>query len=162
MGRLPEATISEIRSRVEIIDLVGRYVQLKKAGRNHKGLCPFHDEKTPSFNVNPDRQVFHCFGCQAGGDVVILCLPGSDVGRRRALEVAGAEIAEVRGQDRKRLRLRSVHEWLWERRVRRTLLEAGPKMLSAHLDGGLVDQLRARLTRPRDLRPRRTRADAER
>ena len=70
MGRIPEATISEIRSRIDIVDLVSRYVLLKRAGRNHKGLCPFHDEKTPSFNVSPDRQIYHCFGCQAGGDVV--------------------------------------------------------------------------------------------
>jgi DNA primase len=50
--------------------LISRYVELKQAGRNWKGLCPFHNEKTPSFNVNPDRQIFHCFGCQEGGDVI--------------------------------------------------------------------------------------------
>lgn len=69
MGRIPDASIREIRSRVDIVDLVSRYVQLKKAGRNHTGLCPFHDEKTASFNVSPERQTFHCFGCQVGGDV---------------------------------------------------------------------------------------------
>lgn len=70
MSRIPESTIQEIRARGDIVALVSRYVELKQAGRNWKGLCPFHNEKTPSFNVNPDRQMFHCFGCQEGGDVI--------------------------------------------------------------------------------------------
>jgi len=70
LSRIPDATIDEIRTRVDIIGLIGRYVDLKKAGRNYKGLCPFHGEKTPSFNVSPDKQIFHCFGCQAGGDAL--------------------------------------------------------------------------------------------
>ena len=70
MSRIPEAAIHEIRNRADIVSLVSRYVELKPAGRNSKGLCPFHKEKTPSFNVNPDRQIFHCFGCQEGGDVI--------------------------------------------------------------------------------------------
>jgi len=69
LGRIPETTIQEILSRADIVALVSRYVELKQAGRNWKGLCPFHDEKTPSFNVNEDRQIFHCFGCQEGGNV---------------------------------------------------------------------------------------------
>jgi DNA primase len=68
VGRIPEATIQAIRDRIDLADLVGRYVSLKRAGRNWKGLCPFHEEKTPSFNVHPERQIFHCFGCGAGGD----------------------------------------------------------------------------------------------
>ncbi len=70
MSRISESTINEIRNRADIIALVSRYVELKQAGRNWKGLCPFHSEKTPSFNVNSDRQMFHCFGCQEGGDVI--------------------------------------------------------------------------------------------
>ena len=68
MGRIPDETIQAIRDRVDLVELAGRFVALKPSGRNHKGLCPFHDEKTPSFNVNADRQVFHCFGCGAGGN----------------------------------------------------------------------------------------------
>ena len=68
MGRIPDEIIQQIRDRVDIVDLVGRFVSLKPAGRNHKGLCPFHDEKTPSFTVDGDRNLFYCFGCSTGGD----------------------------------------------------------------------------------------------
>jgi DNA primase len=66
---IPEDIITEIRTRADIIAVIGQHVQLKKAGRNWKGLCPFHGEKTPSFNVSPDKGFFHCFGCQKHGDV---------------------------------------------------------------------------------------------
>jgi DNA primase len=66
---IPDEIISEIRSRADIVQVIGQHVQLKKAGRNWKGLCPFHGEKTPSFNVSPDKGFFHCFGCQKHGDV---------------------------------------------------------------------------------------------
>lgn len=59
----------EIKRSAEIIELIGQYVQLKKAGLNHLGLCPFHGEKTPSFTVSQSKQIFHCFGCKKGGDV---------------------------------------------------------------------------------------------
>jgi len=61
--------IDEIKRRLSIVEVIGNYVPLKKAGRNFKGLCPFHAEKKPSFTVSPDKQVFHCFGCGAGGDL---------------------------------------------------------------------------------------------
>src|SRR6266542_946642 len=61
--------VGEVRDRTDIVELVSQYVQLKKAGRSFKGLCPFHQEKTPSFVVFPDSQNFHCFGCGKGGDI---------------------------------------------------------------------------------------------
>ncbi|MBI4630067.1 MAG: DNA primase [Candidatus Rokubacteria bacterium] len=69
MASYPQAVLDEIRSAVDIVDLVGRFVRLRKAGAGWKGLCPFHAEKTPSFTVNPTRGIFHCFGCGVGGDV---------------------------------------------------------------------------------------------
>ncbi len=68
MGLIPDDTIAEIRARVDIVAVIGQHVQLRKAGRNFKGLCPFHGEKTPSFNVTPDKGFFYCFGCQKKGD----------------------------------------------------------------------------------------------
>jgi DNA primase len=66
---IADEIINEIRSRADIVAVIGQHVQLKKAGRSWKGLCPFHGEKTPSFNVLPDKGFFHCFGCQKHGDV---------------------------------------------------------------------------------------------
>jgi DNA primase len=70
LGLIAEETIHQVRDRVDIVELIGRFVSLKKAGRNYKGLCPFHDEKTPSFNVRPDPGSFYCFGCHEGGDAI--------------------------------------------------------------------------------------------
>lgn len=67
--RIPEHKIDEIRAAADILDVVSGFVRLKKAGRNYTGLCPFHREKTPSFNVNPERGIFKCFGCGKGGNV---------------------------------------------------------------------------------------------
>src|SRR6266849_2761140 len=69
MAGYSPALLDEIRTSVDIVDLVGHFVNLKKAGVNWKGLCPFHAEKTPSFMVNPRKGIFHCFGCGVGGDV---------------------------------------------------------------------------------------------
>ncbi|RTZ95384.1 MAG: DNA primase [Candidatus Neomarinimicrobiota bacterium] len=69
MARIPEETIERIRNTADIYDVVAQYVDLKKRGRNYFGLCPFHAEKTPSFSVAPDKQIYHCFGCGSGGNV---------------------------------------------------------------------------------------------
>ena len=68
-GFFSEEKVSEIRERSSILEVVSDYISLKKAGKHYKGLCPFHSEKTPSFMVNEEKQIFHCFGCNAGGDV---------------------------------------------------------------------------------------------
>ena len=68
-GRIPQEILDEIIARTDIVDVVGRYVPLKKQGQNFIGLCPFHHEKTPSFSVSQNKQIYHCFGCGVGGNV---------------------------------------------------------------------------------------------
>jgi len=69
-GMIDDALLREIRERTNIVTIIGDYVSLRKAGRSYKGLCPFHNERTPSFTVHEDRQFFYCFGCQTGGDAI--------------------------------------------------------------------------------------------
>jgi len=69
MAKIPEDVIEEIRSQVNIVDVVSQFVQLKQSGKNLFGLCPFHEERTPSFSVSEDKQIFHCFSCGRGGNV---------------------------------------------------------------------------------------------
>lgn len=67
--RIPQEVIEEVRHQTNIVDIIGQYVQLKKSGKNYMGLCPFHEERSPSFSVAEDKQIFHCFGCGKGGTV---------------------------------------------------------------------------------------------
>jgi len=69
MSRIKEETVREIRERSDIVEVISSYLPLKRSGANYHGLCPFHQEKSPSFNVNAPRQIFHCFGCGTGGNV---------------------------------------------------------------------------------------------
>ncbi len=97
-GRISEETIREIRERADIVEVVSSYLPLKRSGGNHQGLCPFHAEKTPSFNVNAPRQIFHCFGCGVGGDVFSFLMRMEGMAFpdavRRVAERVGIEIAE--------------------------------------------------------------------
>ena len=68
MAVIPPYIIDEVRFTTDVVDLISEYVTLKKSGNNFFGLCPFHPEKTPSFSVNPGKQIFHCFGCGTGGN----------------------------------------------------------------------------------------------
>jgi DNA primase len=67
--RIDDETIERVRKATDIIEVIGEYVQLRKSGRGYQGLCPFHQEKTPSFHVSPDKQIYHCFGCGVGGNI---------------------------------------------------------------------------------------------
>ena len=84
--------ISEIKNSVNIVDVIGEVVQLTKAGRNFLGLCPFHGEKTPSFNVVEDKQFYHCFGCGKSGDVFKFIEDYRGVSFMEAVQIVGDQV----------------------------------------------------------------------
>ena len=69
MPQIPQGTVDTVRESSDILEVISQYVDLKQRGSNYFGICPFHDEKTPSFSVAPSKQIYHCFGCNSGGNV---------------------------------------------------------------------------------------------
>jgi DNA primase len=117
---IPEDVIAEILRRIDIVELIGGYLPLRAAGRTHKALCPFHTEKTPSFVVNPERQIFHCFGCNEGGDAITFLVKHERLGFMEAVrflaERAGVSLPATRGgpgpgEAESRLPLLEIHRW---------------------------------------------------
>src|SRR5690349_1484807 len=104
---IPQEFIQSLLGRVDIVDVVDRYVKLKKAGANFSACCPFHNEKTPSFTVSPSKQFYHCFGCGAHGNAIGFLMEYSGLAYPEAIralaETVGMEV------DRKSTRLNSSH-----------------------------------------------------
>ena len=102
--------LDELSARNDIVEIVSQYVQLKKSGANYFGLCPFHNEKTGSFSVSPDKQIFHCFGCGAGGGVITFIMKAEGLtfpdAVRYLAERAGMQIPEQGEAERKAARHR--------------------------------------------------------
>ncbi len=106
---IPQEFIEEIQQRTDIVDLISGYIPLKRAGRNFKALCPFHNEKTPSFFVSPQRQIFHCFGCGKGGGVLQFLMLYERMNFVEAVELlakrAGVSIPYQRSSPKDRLKI---------------------------------------------------------
>jgi DNA primase len=86
MALIPQSFIADLLNRVDIVDVVGQHVKLKKAGANYQGLCPFHSEKSPSFSVSPTKQFYHCFGCGAHGSAISFLMEYAGLGYVDAIE----------------------------------------------------------------------------
>jgi DNA primase len=112
---IPDEVIEEIRQRADIIEVISDYVALKKAGTNYKGLCPFHQEKTPSFTVSQEKQLFHCFGCGLGGNIFTFLMKYEQVAFAEAARALaqryGVRIPEVKAtaQDQRKENLRQIN-----------------------------------------------------
>ncbi|MBP3951284.1 DNA primase [Bacillus suaedae] len=117
--RIPEEKVEQVRRSADIVEVISDHVQLKKQGRQYIGLCPFHGEKSPSFSVSPDKQLYHCFGCGAGGNAFsfLMELEGltfvesvSQLAKRFNIELPETEIGEHSSGDRPQEAMRSAHE----------------------------------------------------
>src|SRR5205814_10350816 len=143
MGTIPSESIEQIAAANDIVEVIGSYFPLKRAGVNFKALCPFHQEKTPSFTVSPSRQTFHCFGCGAGGSVFrfVMDYEHTDFPSavRKLAARAGIMVVETRGAedgDRRhetRPRLLKLHgeaaQWFHENLIKRQVGEPARQYL---------------------------------
>ena len=93
--RYSDEILDEVKSSNDIVDVISQYIGLKRSGRNYFGLCPFHNEKSPSFSVSPDKQIFHCFGCGVGGNVITFISKIEGIGFKESIEVL-AERANIK------------------------------------------------------------------
>ena len=147
MGTIPSETIEQIAAANDIVEVIGSYFPLKRAGANFKALCPFHQEKTPSFMVSPSRQTFHCFGCGAGGSVFRFVVDYEHVdfpsAVRKLAARAGITVVEKYGggatgdehrQRELRERLLKLHteaaQWFHENLIKREVGEAARNYLA--------------------------------
>src|SRR6478672_6060774 len=109
---ISQNTIQEILSRIDIIDIVGGFVKLKKRGANYLGLCPFHNEKTPSFTVSPSKEIYKCFGCGRSGNSISFLMEHEKYSYVEALRWLankyGIEIEETEVSPEKKLQLQSA------------------------------------------------------
>ena len=144
-GRIPDEIIQQVLDRTNIVELIGSYLPLRQAGSRWKTLCPFHTEKTPSFMVNPERQIFHCFGCGKGGSAITFLMEQERFSFPEAVRFladrSGVRVPAARGEDREaegRLRLVEMQRLAAEQ-VRANLAGAAGAPARRYLEGRGVD-----------------------
>ena len=118
-GYIPEDLIDRIRGSQDIVEVISRHLSLKKSGQNYVGLCPFHSEKTPSFTVSTSKQLFHCFGCGTGGNVITFLMkfenrPFVDTVKKLAddagIRIADSDSSNNTGRDNKKKGIYEVNK----------------------------------------------------
>ncbi|MBU1063735.1 DNA primase, partial [bacterium] len=144
MAKIPANIVEQIKNRADVMDVVSDVVQLKQRGRNYFGLCPFHEEKTPSFSVNPAKGIFHCFGCGKGGNAVTFVMEHENIdyvdALKRLAERYGIEIQWEKGEDDfekgETALLYEIHEIARDYYIRQLDSDKGKKALDYLLDRG--------------------------
>ena len=137
--------VPEVRSRADIVEIIGETVVLKRSGRNYTGLCPFHQERSPSFNVNPERQIFRCFGCGEGGDVFSFVMKAQHLTFPEALRSLadryGIQLPDRRPDDDDRTQIRHANEIATSFFQQQLLGEAGSEARKYLASRGLTAEL---------------------
>ncbi|RLJ67879.1 DNA primase [Sulfurisoma sediminicola] len=147
---IPESFIQELLSRVDIVDVIERYLPLKKAGANYQACCPFHSEKTPSFSVSPSKQFYHCFGCGAHGSAIGFVMQYAGVGFIDAVEElahsTGMQVPQVVAQNQQVQKKKAPLTELMARAMKfyREQLKASPKAIDYLKKRGLTGEIAAR------------------
>ena len=143
MSRIPQETIDRINDNADIVDIVSKSVDLKKRGRNFFGLCPFHEEKTPSFSVAPDKGIYHCFGCGKGGNAVNFIIENEKLSFVEAIQQLGQHLGiqvEFSGSNESKNlfdNLYKIHEDASSLYHQTLLSDRGKKALKYLMDRGL-------------------------
>lgn len=114
MGLIAEDVIQQVLDRADIVDIVGDYVSLKKSGRNFKGLSPFTDEKTPSFIVSPDKQIFHCFSTGVGGNVISFLMKIDHLSFPEAVRVLAQKVNVVIPENTRQANQQDDHSQIYD------------------------------------------------
>ncbi len=136
---ISQDSIDGLKARIDIVDVIGNYVELKKAGSNYKGLCPFHDEKSPSFSVSPQKQFYHCFGCQASGDAIKFLMEYEKLTYPEAIEKLAAQYnyslqyTEGRPRQQRSQLMEKLNEWY------RSLLDKTPAAMTYLKERGIFE-----------------------
>ena len=136
---ISQDSIDGLKARIDIVDVIGNYVELKKAGANYKGLCPFHDEKSPSFSVSPSKQFYHCFGCQASGDAIKFVMEYEKLTYPEAIEKLAAQfnysLQYTEGQPRQQRSqlMERLNDWY------RSLLDKTPAAMQYLIERGVFE-----------------------
>ncbi|MDP2133793.1 MAG: DNA primase [Sulfuritalea sp.] len=146
---IPESFIQELLARIDIVDVVERYVPLKKAGANYSACCPFHSEKSPSFTVSPSKQFYHCFGCGAHGSAIGFLMQHAGIGFIEAVEDLASSVGLRVPQEERNAEIRAKKAPLTELMARammfyREQLKASPKAVEYLKNRGLTGEIAAK------------------
>src|SRR3989338_5862150 len=140
--------IDEIKSKLDVVEVIQGYIRLSKAGRNYRALCPFHSEKTPSFSVSPERQMWYCFGCQKGGSIFdfVMAIEGIEFGE--ALKI----LAQRAGVELKKINPKLSAKWRTEKTRLYEICELAARFFEKQLEAGKTGLLVQKYLKERGLK----------